>query len=69
MIIKDGESVKKHKWFRGVDWEIVFSRDIPAPWIPVLKNEEDCSWFEKYPDSKEPAKELPRELNYLFDDF
>ena len=47
----------------------MFSRDIPAPWIPVLKNEEDCSWFEKYPDSKEPAKELPRELNYLFDDF
>jgi len=65
----DGESVKKHKWFRGVDWDEVFGRDIPAPWIPVLKNEEDCSWFEKYPDSKEAAKELPRELNYLFDDF
>jgi len=65
----DGESVKKHKWFRGVDWDEVFGREIPSPWIPVLKNEEDCSWFEKYPDSKEPAKELPRELNYLFDDF
>jgi hypothetical protein len=25
MIIKDGESVKKHKWFRGVDWEIVLA--------------------------------------------
>lgn len=65
----DGESVKKHKWFRGVDWDMVFGREIPSPWIPVLKNEEDCSWFEKYPDSKEPAKELPRELHYLFDDF
>jgi len=65
----DGDSVKKHKWFRGVDWDEVFARDIPSPWIPVLKNEEDCSWFEKYPDSKEPAKELPRELHYLFEDF
>jgi len=65
----DGETVKKHKWFKGVEFEEVFNRDIPSPWIPVLKNEEDCSWFEKYPDSKEPAKELPRELAYLFDDF
>jgi len=65
----DGESTKKHRWFRGVDWDEVYRREIPSPWIPVLKNEEDCSWFEKYPDSKELAKELPRELNHLFDDF
>lgn len=65
----DGESVKKHRWFRGVDFDEIYKKEIPSPWIPVLKNEEDCSWFEKYPDSKEPAKELPRELHYLFDDF
>lgn len=65
----NGESIKQHKWFRGVDWDEVLRREIPAPWVPVLKSEEDCSWFEKYPDSKEPAKELPRELDYLFDDF
>jgi len=65
----NGETIKHHKWFRGVDWDEVLRREIPAPWVPTLKNEEDCSWFEKYPDSKEPAKELPRELDYLFDDF
>jgi len=65
----DGESAKKHRWFRGVDFDEVYKKEIPSPWIPVLKNEEDCSWFEKYPDSKEPAKELPRELHYLFEDF
>jgi len=65
----DGETTKKHRWFRGVDFDEVFRKEIPSPWIPVLRNEEDCSCFEKYPDSKEAAKELPRELNYLFDDF
>jgi len=65
----DGESTKKHRWFRGVDFDEVYRKEIPSPWIPVLKNEEDCSCFEKYPDSKEAAKELPRELHYLFEDF
>lgn len=65
----DGEMTKKHRWFRGVDWDEVYRREIPSPWIPILKNEEDCSCFEKYPDSKEAAKELPRELHYLFEDF
>lgn len=32
--IKHGESVMKHKWFRGVDWEEVYKRNIPAPWTP-----------------------------------
>jgi len=59
----------KHKWFKGVDWQMVYRREIPAPWTPYLKNNEDVSWFEKYPDSKETAKNLPKELYHLFEDF
>jgi hypothetical protein len=51
----NGESILRHKWFKGVDWEQVYNKDIPAPWIPYLKNEEDNSWFESYPDSKRNA--------------
>ncbi len=64
-----GKSVMRHKFFRGVDWEAVYRKQIPAPWTPFLKNEEDASWFEKYPDSKEQAKALPRDLQYLFEGF
>ncbi|KAL4467544.1 hypothetical protein ABPG72_004612 [Tetrahymena utriculariae] len=64
-----GQSVSKHKWFRGVDWESVFNKDIPAPWTPQLRNEQDASCFEKYPDSQEGAKSLPRDLQHLFEDF
>ncbi len=50
-------------------WGGKFHPEIPSPWVPVLNSEEDCSWFERYPDSKEPAKEIPKELEHLFDDF
>ena len=59
----------KHKWFRGVDWEAVLNKDIPAPWTPHLKSDEDVSCFEKYPDSKQPAEPLQKDLQHLFTDF
>jgi serine/threonine protein kinase len=37
-IIQNGDSVKTHKWFKGVDWDMVFQRKIPAPWVPFLRN-------------------------------
>jgi protein kinase X len=34
--LKDGvEDIKNHKWFKGVDWNVVRAKQIQAP-IPVL---------------------------------
>ncbi|CAD8063725.1 unnamed protein product [Paramecium primaurelia] len=65
----NGESIKKHKWYRGVDWTRVENRQIPPPWVPYLRSEDDVFWFEKYPDSTDAPKQLPRELQHMFDDF
>lgn len=65
----DGDSIKSHKWFRGVDFDMVLNKKIPSPWIPVLKNDYDSYWFEEYPDSKEPPKVLAKNLEHLFEDF
>jgi len=35
------DDVKGHKWFRGVDWKIVFERKIPPPWVPKVKSSQD----------------------------
>ncbi|EGR29799.1 hypothetical protein IMG5_148270 [Ichthyophthirius multifiliis] len=64
-----GKSISKHKWFKGVDWECVYQKDITPPWIPFLRNEQDDSCFEKYPDSRESAQSLSEDLQYLFEDF
>lgn len=47
----NGASIKQHKWFRGVDFEAVYERRIPAPWVPYLRSELDICWFDKIPDT------------------
>lgn len=54
----DAEAVKGHRWFRGVDFDLVAQRDIPAPWMPEVESEDDVSNFDQYPDSSPP--EQPR---------
>jgi protein kinase A len=40
--------VKKHKWFKGMDWAQLVARQIPAPFAPPHSHEGDTSNFEKY---------------------
>jgi protein kinase X len=35
------EEIKNHKWFRGVDWQMVLKRQVPPPWTPKIKNQSD----------------------------
>jgi|EP00669_Euglena_mutabilis_P007088 protein kinase A len=45
--------IKKHKWFYGVDWDMLLARKIPAP-IPVkVTAPGDSRYFDRYPESKE----------------
>lgn len=66
---KGPDDVKAHKWFKGVDWDIVASREIPPPWIPKVRNNTDTQYFEKYPDSVEtpsvPTKAQQEHFNYF----
>ena len=62
--------MKNHKWFRGVDWELVFERKIPAPWVPYLRNELDACWFDKIPDTPRNQNDpITEEEQHLFADF
>lgn len=69
LFFQNGEAIQRHKWFRGVDWQALYNKEIPAPWVPLLKNQGDSQWFENYPDSKDPPKALPNEYKHLFLDF
>ena len=46
--------VKSHRWFRGVDFDLVEARQIPTPWIPEVERDDDTSQFDEYPDSGDP---------------
>ncbi|TPX47103.1 hypothetical protein SeMB42_g03457 [Synchytrium endobioticum] len=48
--LKGGASdIKKHKWFRGVDFKAVLARQISPPLIPKVTHAGDYSNFERYP--------------------
>ncbi|KAL0080624.1 camp-dependent protein kinase 9 [Phycomyces blakesleeanus] len=47
------EDVKRHKWFRGVDWIGLLEKSVPAPIIPNYRHPGDTSNFEKYPEIEE----------------
>jgi len=66
------EDVKKHKWFRGVDWKVLYSRQVRAPIIPAVTGDGDTSMFDSYDeevdDEEEDADELDPFKN-IFKDF
>ncbi|CAG8433432.1 1776_t:CDS:10 [Diversispora eburnea] len=52
------EDVKKHKWFRGVDWQGLHDRRIQAPIIPPYQHPGDTGNFEKYPEPTDDDNKL-----------
>jgi len=47
------DDVKKHKWFKGLDWDLLLNRSTEAPFVPILKSSDDTSMFDRYPESTE----------------
>ncbi|CAO3564965.1 unnamed protein product [Mortierella alpina] len=45
--------IKNHPWFEGVNWDLVYSRQIEAPYRPTILGEGDASNFDDYPEDAE----------------
>lgn len=50
-MMKNGiKDIFKHKWFSGWDWTSLLDNTMTPPIQPVVKNKEDISNFDEYPD-------------------
>ncbi|XP_075394277.1 cAMP-dependent protein kinase catalytic subunit PRKX-like [Tenrec ecaudatus] len=50
--MKNGANdIKRHRWFRTVDWEGVPHRKLKPPIVPKISREGDTSNFDSYPES------------------
>ncbi|KAJ7986667.1 hypothetical protein DPEC_G00342260 [Dallia pectoralis] len=58
---KDAEEVKKHPFFRNVDWDGLLSKKVRPAFIPVIKDREDVSNFDEEFTSEAPILTPPRE--------
>ncbi|EKX33409.1 hypothetical protein GUITHDRAFT_160289 [Guillardia theta CCMP2712] len=47
------DDVKKHKWFKGLSWDYILRKQIPAPIVPKIRHAADTSNFEQYQDDDE----------------
>ena len=55
--LKNGaEDIKKHKWFRGLNWAALYNKQMPSPLGPPdLEGPSDHHYFATYPDSVEES--------------
>ena len=69
--LKDGaEDIKRHKWFKGIDWGKFLQRKVKPPYVPSFTALDDTANFDKYPDSDdEQTPQIPEKDAALFNDF
>lgn len=70
-VLKEGtEEVKRHKWFKGIDFSLLLSKGSKAPYIPMVKAKDDTSMFDRYPESTNadlpPISEVHNQLFEAF---
>uniref|UniRef100_A0AAR2KW86 Protein kinase C n=1 Tax=Pygocentrus nattereri TaxID=42514 RepID=A0AAR2KW86_PYGNA len=62
---RDAEEVKKHPFFRNVDWGALLAKKIQPPFVPTIKGREDVSNFDDEFTSEAPILTPPREPRVL----
>ncbi|KAM6141164.1 cAMP-dependent protein kinase catalytic subunit PRKX [Erethizon dorsatum] len=69
--MKNGaEDVKRHRWFRAVDWDAVPQRKLKPPIVPKLSGDGDTSNFETYPENDwDPAPPVTEKDLEIFKNF
>ncbi|SPO40932.1 probable protein kinase A, catalytic subunit [Pseudozyma flocculosa] len=69
---RGSKDIFEHLWFAEVDWDRLYRRDIPAPYLPTVTVDGDSSQFERYPEndiSDYNRPDLPDKWGDLFPDF
>ena len=54
--LKNGvKDITGHRFFKNFEWNKLLEKDLPPPYIPKVKSNNDISNFSEYPDSDNPA--------------
>jgi len=63
--------VRRHKFFRGVDWHGLAGQQIQAPIVPEVESPLDTHYYDEYPEDDDPTpdRELTEQDNLEFVDF
>ncbi|XP_055703153.1 cAMP-dependent protein kinase catalytic subunit 3 [Phlebotomus papatasi] len=69
--MKNGsDDVKRHRWFKHLDWTDVYNRKLKPPIVPQVRFDGDTSNFDEYPEADAKKTRMPSSTERkLFDDF
>ncbi|KAA0719131.1 Serine/threonine-protein kinase N2 [Triplophysa tibetana] len=62
---RDAEDVKKHLFFRNMDWEGLLAKKVKPPFVPTIQSSSDVSNFDDEFTSEAPVLTPPREPRHL----
>ncbi|KAL4400468.1 cAMP-dependent protein kinase catalytic subunit [Malassezia pachydermatis] len=48
---RGSRDIFSHMWFAEIDWDCLYRKEIPAPYIPNVGTNGDASQFDKYPEN------------------
>lgn len=52
---RGSDEIKQHPFFKDINWDAIYNKTIPAPFIPKLKDELDTSYFDEEFTSQPPV--------------
>ncbi|XP_014249762.1 protein kinase DC2 [Cimex lectularius] len=69
--MKNGaEDVKRHRWFKSIDWTEVVHKKLKPPFVPKVRFEGDTRNFDSYPEADwKSTPSVGENEESLFDDF
>ncbi|XP_038859657.1 serine/threonine-protein kinase N2-like isoform X2 [Salvelinus namaycush] len=65
---RDAEEVKKHLFFRNMDWNGLLAKKVKPPFVPIIQDSNDVSNFDDEFTSEAPILTPPREPRALSGD-
>ena len=68
--LKNGvKDITGHRFFKNFDWDKLMKKELPPPYVPKVKSNDDISNFSSYPDSDNPAQAIKKEDDPFLDWF
>ena len=60
--VKNGKNdIYSHRWFKDFDWDALINKTIKAWHVPKLKNNEDTTNYNEYPESDSEGEDISSE--------
>ena len=68
--LKNGtKDITGHRFFKNFDWDKLIKKELPPPYVPKVKSNDDTSNFNDYPDSDEPTPSINKDDDPFLDWF